>query len=364
MQAARLNGLNQQLYVVSDPAALDFFPLLPPSSLLTNASQNIRRVADNLQAPYSIQYGVSVERQLPSKITLAVSYVNTRTLHVLRSRNINAPLPGTFVPGSPESGVRPLGGAGNVFQYESSGIFNQYQLVFNAYTQVGDRLSVFGSYILNNARSDTDGPDSFPADPYDLRNEYGRAFLDSRHRFIGGGSINTVWGVRLSPLVIASSGRPFNITTGRDTNGDLLFTERPAFATDLNKPGVVVTRFGAFDPNPGPGQQIIPRNYGEGPVFFLTMLRVGKTFALGQQAAAKNSPGAAPARAPERPYKLTFGIQIMNLFNHTNAGTVIGAFSSPLFGESNALARGSFSDGSAAGAFYSRRIEAQVRFSF
>lgn len=360
LQALRYDGVNQQLFTVSDAAALDSFPAVPPASLLGTPASIRWRVANDLQAPYSIQTGVSVERQLPFGITAAVSFVNTRTLHVLRARNINAPLPGTFVEGDPASGTRPLGDVGNVFQYESSGVFNQYQLVFNAYTDIGKRLSVFGSYILNNARSDTDGPESFPADPYDLSNEYGRAFLDSRHRFIGGGMVNAPWGIRLSPLVIASSGRPFNIITGRDTNGDLLFTERPAFATDLNKPGVVVTRFGAFDLNPEPGQPIIPRNYGQGPVFFLTTLRATKTIGLGgTKQAAGGKAGAA-----ERPYKLTFGVQVMNLFNHTNAGTVIGDLSSPLFGQSNALARGSFSDGSASGAFSSRRIEAQVRFNF
>ena len=39
-------------------------------------------------------------------------------------------------------------------------------------------------------------------------------------------------------FMIANSGTPFNITTGRDTNGDTFFSERPAFATDLTKPGV------------------------------------------------------------------------------------------------------------------------------
>ena len=62
-----------------------------------------------------------------------------------------------------------------------------------------------------------------------------------------------------------SSGQPFNITIGRDLNGDVLFTDRPSLATDLSKPGVIVTKFGAFDMNPATGAVIIPRNYGEGP---------------------------------------------------------------------------------------------------
>ena len=38
---------------------------------------------------------------------------------------------------------------------------------------------------------------------------------------------------------MATSGRPFNITVGRDLNGDTLFTDRPAFASDLSRGSVV-----------------------------------------------------------------------------------------------------------------------------
>src|SRR5437016_7131944 len=91
-------------------------------------------------------------------------------------------------------------------------------------------------------------------------------------------------------MLTFSSGNPFNITIGRDINGDTLFTERPAFATDLSKPGVVVTKFGAFDPNPVAGEQIIPRNYGQGPGSIISNLRVSKTFGFGgeRQATSQN----------------------------------------------------------------------------
>jgi hypothetical protein len=50
------------------------------------------------------------------------------------------------------------------------------------------------------------------------------------------------WRVRLphageydfSPFLTITSGRPFNITTGQDLNGDGLFTDRSAFATNPN----------------------------------------------------------------------------------------------------------------------------------
>src|SRR5207237_4367269 len=107
---------------------------------------------------------------------------------------------------------------------------------------------------------------------------YGRFVFNTRHRFSLFGSISGLpWGFRLSPFVTAMSGRPFNITTGRDLNGDAIFNERPAFATDLTRPSVRVTRLGAFDLDPQPGQIIIPRNYDTGPAFFSVTLPLSAT---------------------------------------------------------------------------------------
>src|SRR5262249_43904350 len=91
-------------------------------------------------------------------------------------------------------------------------------------------------------------------------------------------------GLRFSPFISASTGRPFNITTGRDLNGDGLFNDRPAFATDPSRS--VRTPWGDFDPNPLPGEVIIPRNYGQGPGQFSVNLRISRTFSLGAKAEA------------------------------------------------------------------------------
>ncbi len=261
LSVIRSTGLSQQFLVTANqpngPAILDTFPNPPSVAELTafNVPQTTRRVADDLQSPYTIETAFSVERQLPRNVTLSVSYIGARTLHVLRSRNINAPIPGT--------GVRPFGNVGNIFQYESSGVFNQNQFIVNFNNRLSRAFSLFGNYVLNFAKGDTDGANTFPANHYDLSNEYGRSAIDIRHRFTLGGAVNALpWGIRLNPFLIVTSGRPFNITTGRDSNGDTLFTERPALATDFTKPGVVNTPFGVFDPNPAPGQAIIPRNFG------------------------------------------------------------------------------------------------------
>lgn len=345
LQARRFDGLNQQQFIVTDPALLGAFPSTPALAAGASAAQIVRTVDPNLQAPYTIQSGLSVERELPYETTLSASYVNTRGLHLLRARNVNAPLPAT--------GQRPLAGVGNVFEYESSGRFEQNQLIVNLVNQLNKKAMVFAIYTLNKAESDTDGAETFPSYSYDLSQDYGRSILDTRQRLIFGGSVSAPWGIRLSPLVIISSPRPFNITTGVDANGDTLFTERPAFATDLSRPSVVVTPYGAFDTNPVAGQTIIPRNYGNGQTFFLTTLRANKTFSLGS--GAKDS---------DKRYKLTVGVQVMNPFNRNNLGAYVGNLSSPLFGQANATARGSFSDAGGASSFNARRVEGQLRLSF
>jgi hypothetical protein len=221
---------------------------------------------------------------------------------------------------------------------------------------------LFAIYSFNKANSDTDGLLSFPANSYDLHDEYGRSALDIRHRFVFGGTISAPWKVVLSPFIVIRSGAPFNITTGRDNNGDLQFTDRPAFATDLNGPDVVVSRFGAFNLNPGLGDRIIPRNFGRGPGFAGVNLRIEKTIDFGSSPAKSNSANGRPGGGPaaERPYKFSVALSVQNLFNHTNAGLPIGNLSSDLFGQSNSTS----SEGAFGNATSNRRINLVIRFNF
>jgi hypothetical protein len=396
LQARRLNGVTQQQFLISFP---DFYPDVPSlETLLGNeVPQAIRRVDSDLRSPYVVQTAVGLERQLPKNITIAITYMNSHGVHTLRSRNINAPRPGTYDPLPANSGIRPYGNVGDIYMYESSGLFNQSQLVTNFSARVSRKLTFFGFYMLNQAKSNTDGAGSFPANQYDLSTEYGNAAFDVRHRVFIGGSIEGPFGFRLSPLVVANSGRPFDIVVGRDLNGDSLFNDRPAFATDLTRPGVVWTSFGAFDTDPIAGQTIVPRNYGRGPGEFTLNLRLSKTFSFGGTAEASQpmgfppggpggpsggrgggppgggpggglGPGGLSGSGPppglfggsgSKRYSLEFSVMARNLLNTVNLAAPIGNLSSPLFGQSNALAGGMFSTATA-----NRRIEFQMMFRF
>src|SRR5881296_245225 len=93
--ALRYNGIRQQQFVVTNP---DFFPYLPAFSVLEgfHSTQVRQQVNSNLVAPTFYQSMVSLERQLPRNTTVAVTFANAHGLHMLRSRDVNAPLPGTY----------------------------------------------------------------------------------------------------------------------------------------------------------------------------------------------------------------------------------------------------------------------------
>jgi hypothetical protein len=412
LTSRRLNGVNQKEFIVKDPTT---YPIKP--ELVASLPISIYRLAPDIRAPYTMQSVISVERQLPKNFTVALSYINARTVHLLRVRNINTPSPGTFNPdpNAPDNSIRPFGSGKNIFEYESSGHFNQNQFIVNVSHRFSRTASMTAFYVLGRANSDTDGTGTNPANPYDLRGEYGRSSQDVRHRFVVNGSFRIPWGLSLNPFVIVTSGRPFNITLGRtDLNGDTLFTERPRFATDLSKSSVVVTRWGAFDRDPNGAGQIIPRNFGEGPGSLSTNLRISKTFGFGKEgnasarqgrtggAAQGGTQGGAGGRpgvggmggvmgggsAPRggggsgerggggfggggggesgRRYNLTVSLNIQNLLNHANLANPTGNLSSTFFGISNSTAGGfgGFGGGGGGSLAYNRKIDASVRFSF
>src|SRR4029434_10246698 len=92
---------------------------------------------------------------------------------------------------------------------------------------------------------------------------------------------------------IIQSGRPFNITLGRDLNGDTRFTERPSLApagVDCSLIALVrCTEFGNFNLLPGIDDPRIPRNFAEGPGSVTVNMRVSKTWTFGREGGASAS---------------------------------------------------------------------------
>jgi hypothetical protein len=347
LQTMRFNGITQQQVLIKDP---NFFPKVPPLSTIGSLApiETIRVADPRLRAPRIIESAAGIEFHLPGNTVASFTYRDTRGLHLLRSRNTTAP----FLPAQSSSLLaRPIGNV-NTYSYESAGILKQHQFLAKIESHFSQDFSIFAQYTYGQAFDNTNGPNWFPANQYDLSAEYGRSATDVRHRFFFSGTAKAPFGLQVSPFIILRSGLPFNITLGRDANGDSLFTDRPAFASDLSKPGVVLTRLGAFDPNPYRGQPIVPRNFGSGSPYFTLSLRVSREFTLGRL--------TVPTKA-ERPYKLRLSVSVRNLFNTLNPGSPIGNLASPLFGLSNSIA---YSSGSDRQGGNNRSFEFQALFTF
>lgn len=367
LQAEQLNGINQQRYVVNQP---DFYPNVPPISTLSGATTlpTVYQLAPSLRAPYTIESAVSIEQQVARNFSATLSYVNSHGVHQLLMRNINAPLPGTYNPADPSSGTRPYGNVGNIFQYESVGIFNESQLIANFNVREGAGLNLFGNYALSYANADPLG--GFPMNQYNIAQDYGPASFVVRNQFLLGGTLAIPFGLQLSPIMQFESGHPYNVTIGEDLNGDSIFNDRPALAAPgATGPNIVNTPYGSFNTQPLPGQAVIPVNYLTGPSNFSVNLRLSKTFGFGKVGKeAQSGLGKGwlgffhPSRAESQPYRLTLSLSAYNVFNIVNLGTPVGTLTSPLFGQSNSLAGGFFHP--VGGAPCNRCINLESLFSF
>jgi hypothetical protein len=375
LTAARYNGAVQQQYVVSNPS---FYPSIPDVAQLAanRTGQSVQETDAHLRAPYIMQSAFTIERQLPANSTLAATYTNSHGLHLLRSDDINAPLPAT--------GALPYPGQGPVLLMTSSGLYNQNQLILNVNSKVNPAISLVGYYVLNKASSNTDGLGTFPANPYNYSGEYGPAATDVRHHGLAGGTLNLRWNIRLNPLIDLRSGSPFNITSGQDIYGTTIFNARPGIVTDASRPGVVKTKYGLLDPNPTASERLIPRNYGRGPAQISMNLRIAKTWGFGPEKGAggsgvasrdaKPAGGAGLGPPPNgrglftqpstaRRFNLTLGMSIRNLLNHNNRGPIVGNITSPLFGQANQIAGSPNGEGFLENA-NNRRLEMQLRFTY
>jgi hypothetical protein len=352
LQQLRFNGYTQQQYLVTNP---DFFPNVPSAASLAAQQQApvTYQLDKTLRAPETIMGAMSLEKQLPWRTSLAATYIGFHGMHILRTVDINSPLPGAYNPADPASGLRPYGNAaGNIFQYESDGVGNFNEFITTVNTQFTRKVSLNLAYGRIKESSDVDNV-GMPSNPYNFKADYGRSSLERKNIAQVMGSILAPFKIRMNPLLVVFGGIPYDLTIGRDLNGDTVANDRPAFATDLSRPSVVFTRFGAFDTNPLPGQRIVPRDYLVGNAMWNVNCRIGRTFAFGtvkkgaQGVAATDqgfqAPSASLAAGPrqqsggEKRFSLNLNLFVNNVFNHLNRGGWVGNLSSPLFGQSTAI---------------------------
>jgi hypothetical protein len=327
-QTLRVDGVKQRDLITQNPG----FPIpssgddavsLPPSRI---------QIDPTLQQPTVYQLSLSAERQLPGNLMFRGGYVFQRGLHLLRGRNVNAPL---------SDGARPNPSLGNITQIESSANSFTHSLSLNLNWSKPGGYFFGGNYTLAKATSETDSPVSLPVNNRDLRGERGPSLSDARHRFMMFSSF-TLWKlVRLGVSYQFNSATPYNITTGFDDNGDTVVNDRPSGVTRNSARGAGRSEVGLrLGYGFGWGK---PREASSGGGPQVRVIRGDGGDILG-------GVGSLGAGGNKR-YRMEFYAQAFNVLNHANVTGFSGVMSSPFFGQPISALPG-------------RRMETGIRFNF
>jgi hypothetical protein len=292
INALRYDGSHRERVIVDDPE----FGAGAADQAAGGAAQRSARylLPGRLSPPRLFMSSLTVERRLFGDVSASVSLMVERRDDLLRNRIANVP----------------LADSDPMFQYEATGLARRRELQ----TSVRGSLphSTYSvTYTAAVRRSDTESAASTPADSLNPAGDYGYSNDDRRHRGSISLTVNLPGGMTVSPYATMASGRPFNVTTGSDNNRDTVFNDRPAFASP-GETGAVMTPLGVFNPNPRPGDRLVPRNFGRQGRLLRVDLQLVK--ALGNERA-----------------RLT--VSATNLFNTTTLEGFTGIVTSPQFGQ-------------------------------
>ena len=393
LQATRFNGnptTSVQQYQIVNPTCFDQTSLsnalAQGCGATTSGTETTVQISPSFHSPYMEQFGTSIERQVNKTSTLTFTYLHSFGIHQMVTRNSNASYGPNYDPS-----------LGYVNEYYPEAIFKQNQIMVSANAKLSKKITVRGFYNLQFV--DTNNAGGTASNSFNLDQDYGRATFASRNMLFMMGSYNGPWGISFNPFLVAMSGKPFNIVTGNDLNGDGFFNDRPAYASDpssCSASGDISTVYGCFNTTPAAGYTPIPINMANGPAAVAFNLSVSKTIGIGPKlnnANGANSnnqdgprpgmggigggpgrgpggggggrggpgggPGGPPTNQTNNKYSLSFRVQALNLFNDINYGTPGGTLGTSNFNKSTNLAGMIFSQGPA-----SRRIFFQTTFSF
>ena len=267
----------------------------------------------NEQTPYADQVSIGVARELWGDFAVTLDYVSTRGKHNARAFDTNFP--------DPVTGLKPRPDFAQYWTYDTNGRMWYDGLMVRLEKRPSYNYQFTVSYTLSKTQDDTwplfitqrGGPQAWwnPDAEKALSATSGlNADDDERHRIVTSGVVNLPWGFDLSGVITARSARRFNITTGRDNNGDGVLADRPNLVN------------GAYvDSGTGPGVTgNLGKNAGETGGYFAIDGRLSKAFQI-------------------KAIRLKFLAEAYNLTNQVNYTGYQGNIRSALFNQPIAAGR-------------------------
>jgi hypothetical protein len=276
------NGVDLLRYIITNPS----LPVTPAEIAATPTS--IVSLDPRLHIPYRLQYGFAVERQVTAKSTFSAGYVGSRGVSLFRSVDVNAPLIPPFT-------TRPNSSLGQDREIQSDGYQKSNALELTFRGRPSKYFSGQIQYTLSKTYNNTMGVTYFPTNSYDPAADWARSDNDRRHKFDLLGSSHFTNLFTLGAALSLYSGKPVNVTTGADNNGDGVVNDRPAGYA---------------------------RNTLHGPGLINLDLNLAHDFVFKTRSDKQKD---VPT--------LTVSINSFNILNHPNYVTYVGVLTSPFFGQ-------------------------------
>ena len=177
------------------------------------------------------------------------------------------------------------------------------------------RMQMFTNYGLTRVHNDTDGAFATPADG-SIADDWGPSANDIRHRFNLSWNSSQLRNFNANINLNASSASPYTVLTGFDTNGDLVYNDRPQ--------GV------GRNTRRGSGQWTMNGFFTYGWLFGKPVQMPGGV-RLGSEGGALTATQGAASTAGR--YRLSLNVQVQNLTNHSNFSGYSGTLTSQAFGQ-------------------------------
>jgi len=351
-QTLRVNGIAQRDLRVNCPGYPDPFAASRDSACVAGLGAGVASIqpggriqaSPDLKMPHVHQASVSIERPITKNIRTTVGYQILRGRDQMRSRDINTP--------DPITGLRPEPTIGSVTQFESTGRSVRDSLNVNVGYAIPQRQMNLGmNYTLAQFKNHADNPTQLPVNSYNPDAEWGPSSQDIRHRLQANLFLPPVFGLRASVNgLVYQSAAPYNVTTGRDDNHDLVINDRPLDAAG----------------------KVIGRNSARGSARWGDVsMRLGRGFSFGASqvnGVARNGDGAAAlaqqggrggggggGRGGAQPGNARFNLELFaqadNVLNRVNFTNYAGTMTSRLFGQPTAASQ-------------ARRVQVGLQFRF
>jgi hypothetical protein len=194
------------------------YPVTPAD--LAGIPTSLVELDPRLRIPYIVQYSLGIERQITAKSTLSATYVGTRGIDLFTSRDFNAPL-------APDYFARPNPAFGQIRQIESEGYQKGNSLEVTLRGKPSKYFAGQAQYILGKSYNNTSGITYFPGNSNFSNLDWARSDNDRRNKFDLLGTFEPSSLFSLGVALQAYSGKPVNVITGLDSNGDGVFNDRP-----------------------------------------------------------------------------------------------------------------------------------------